>query len=199
MNLSHPVRPLTTLSGLAAILAGSLLIPGCPDDRPELRGGRCEVNSDCDRSLVCRLARCRKECVDHRDCGLGLDCLVGEDGLKGCQLDDELDCQLDSECTDVLVCRGGQCVNECAVDLDCPPLATCAEGEITNEAGEPETVRWCEVPEEEAAPCVYNSDCGPPLICDDDQRCRPECEADRDCIAPRVCVGMRCVLGDGGA
>lgn len=172
-----------------AILATTLLISGCTGDRPELRGGRCEVNSDCDARLVCRLSRCRKECADHRDCGLGLLCLYDESKLGACQLEDELECTLDSECEDVLVCRGGQCANECAVDRDCPPHSECrAEG----------GVMWCDIAEEEAEPCVYNSDCEAPLICDDDQRCRPECAEDRDCIAPRVCAGMLCVLPDGG-
>jgi len=181
---------------------GILLLSGCSGDRPELRGATCEVNSDCDSRLVCRLSRCRRECADHRDCGLGLQCLLNADKLGACQLEDELECRLDSECADVLVCRGGACVNECAVDLDCPPLATCSQS--TGSTPPPpcdassDTPCECHVPEAEAQACVYNSDCEAPLICDDDQLCRPECRADRDCIAPRVCAGMLCVLPDGG-
>lgn len=168
-------------------LLGIVLISGCAGDRPQLRGAGCEVNSDCDARLVCRLSRCRKECDVHRDCGLGLQCLLDRDGLGACQLEDELTCTLDSQCADSLVCRGGECANECAVDRDCPPESECGE-EMS-----------CEISAEAQRPCVYNSDCDAPLICDEDQRCRPECAADRDCVAPRICVGTLCVLGDGGA
>lgn len=180
----------TSLRPALAAALGIVLISGCSGDRPKLRGAGCEVNSDCDAPLVCRLTRCRKECGDHRDCGLGLQCLVDEDGLGACQLEDELECLLDSECPDVLVCRGGECVNECAVDRDCPPDSECrAEG------GEDLS---CQIIQGAESPCVYNSDCPAPQICDDDQRCRLECTDDRDCVEPRVCVAMRCVLGDGG-
>lgn len=35
------------------------------------QGSECELTSDCDAPLVCRIGRCRRECATSRDCAAG--------------------------------------------------------------------------------------------------------------------------------
>lgn len=170
---------------LLALLGAAM---GC--DRPELRtGAECSLNSDCAEPLVCGLERCRRQCVDSRDCGAGLRCLnVGSLG-GGCQLPDEAVCTLTSQCGPGLECRFGTCTTACVTDRDCPPGASC---QFDAEAG----ANACVEPIAEL--CIYNSDCPEPLVCGRDQRCHRECVNDRDCTSERTCVENLCVLRDGG-
>lgn len=173
----------------AWVLAGLILL-GC--ERPGLNSGAaCNLNSDCAEPLACRLERCRRQCIDSRDCGAGLLCLQLSDELGGaCQLPDESRCALPSDCPDQLVCRFGTCTTECAEDRDCPPGASC---ELDEENGASACV------EPIAELCVYDSDCPERHVCTDDQRCEIECvDGMRDCPAPRVCVQNVCQLPDGG-
>ena len=147
-----------------AVLA-VLFASGCVEPRETL-GGQCELSSDCDAPLVCRLERCRKECLTSRDCALGLRCLVANDGLGVCQLPEEATCDLDSDCIDPLVCISEGCTNECASERDCVPGASCIEGRCV----EP-------VPDL----CLYPSDCPFPLVCGDNRLCQVECATDLDC------------------
>ncbi len=188
--------PVPMRTSLFALVAG-LLLSGCASERPKLRGHGCELNTECEAPLVCRLGRCRVECRDHVDCAASLQCLFDDERLGGCQLPDELEpCTLDSQCRercggrcDQLVCRDGRCGQACVEDRDCPHGATCEVGA----AG----VHTCEVQEPRA--CLYDSDCRDGLVCDYDQVCRLECLEDRDCDYPRTCsVDNRCVLPDGG-
>lgn len=169
-----------------------VLAAGC--DRPPLTiGVGCVLNTDCDHPLVCGLERCRRQCVDSRDCGAGLLCLQIGDRGGACQLPDEVMCSLTSDCDPGLVCRFGTCTTECVEDRDCRPGASCEldEGADGMACVEPVTDL-----------CVYNSDCPPPRVCNDDQRCVLECDEstppNRDCPEPRICVEHRCVLPDGG-
>lgn len=183
-----------------------LLAVGCTE-RPTFRGGGCDLNSDCDNPLVCGFGRCRQECRTEVDCALGLDCFndIGS-GLGFCQLPDELDCTVNSNCVErcgrgtdcegKIVCRGGECGQACIEDRDCVEGSICVEED---------SVLTCEPTSPEL--CVYNSDCALGLICDPYQRCRVECVEDRDCEFPRVCRPVEvegfttplCVLeGDGG-
>lgn len=175
---------------LTRAFAGALALVallGC--DRPGLNtGGECTLNTDCADPLVCRLERCRRQCVDSRDCGAGLLCLHIGDLGGACQLPDERTCTLTSDCREGLICRLGTCTTECAEDRDCAPGASC----MVDEAGD----RACVEPVAEL--CVYDSDCPAPLVCTEEQRCELECAEDRDCAAPRVCVESVCQLPDGG-
>lgn len=166
-----------------------LALLGC--DRPvPTFGAACSLNTDCASPLVCRLQRCRRQCLDSRDCGAGLRCLYIDPSEESgvCQLEEEAECTLASECTDGLVCRFGTCTTECATNRDCPPAATCRSDD-----GAPLA---CVEPATEL--CVYNSDCPAPLVCGPDQLCRLECREMRDCRPPRECIDSICQLPDGG-
>jgi len=173
------------------VLLALLTLAAC--DRPQFTSGaRCTLNTDCAEPLVCGLERCRRQCIDSRDCAAGLLCLRVDGTATGvCQLPEEVVCALSSECTEGLACRFGTCTTECVEDRDCPAGSSC-------QLDETEGTRGCV----EAIPelCVYNSDCGPPLICSEDQRCRYECMVDRDCDPLRACSPeFRCIpRGDAG-
>ena len=152
-------------------------LAGC--ERPHLNSGsECSLNSDCASPLICGLERCRRQCVDSRDCGAGLLCLAIGDRGGACQLPAEAVCSLTSECTDGLMCRFGTCTTECAEDRDCPMGATCEHDDASGASA-------CVEPVTEL--CIYNSDCPAPLVCGRDQRCRYECREDRDCPLSRYC------------
>ncbi|MEM9188896.1 MAG: hypothetical protein AAGF12_06955 [Myxococcota bacterium] len=171
-------------------LAGVLLIAllGCAPELPEAIGGGCELNSDCEAPLVCRLARCRKECSTSRDCAVGLDCVQdNQTGLGACQLPDELNCVRDSDCAASLVCTMGECTNECGCTdptvpcRDCPPGAAC----VPRPGGPPACLDTA------TDTCVRNSDCeasDTSFVCAPDQRCRVECTGDADCRFGDVCL-----------
>jgi hypothetical protein len=172
---------------LAASFAG-----GCVP-LPRAVGEQCELNSDCDAPLVCRFGRCRRECELDRDCALGFDCLLNEDGLGGCQVEDEVErCENNSDCAGGLLCIMAECTTECA----------CPEGEPCRDCGGRECVRVqgvasCFNPEDRT--CVYNSECGMDegFSCLGG-RCGTECETDADCAASgRVCATRTFVEPDG--
>lgn len=174
---------LVTLSALAATLLSC--------SRPTVTfGEECEINSQCADPLVCVLDTCRRACVTTRDCGAGLTCLVDTNMPAlggGCQLEEEVTCTLTSECHNpALVCQNGTCTTACGDDRDCAPGAHCT----TDTTGR----RGCF--DQGADPCIYDSDCPEPLVCDRDQVCRLECAGDRDCAAPRVCIASLCQLPD---
>lgn len=173
-------RALAFLCALAAL--------GC--ERPELStGAQCSLNSDCGSPLVCALERCRRQCLDSRDCGAGLRCLfVGAAG-GACQLPEEASCTLTSECTSGLVCRFATCTTECRETRDCGPGATCQRDPASS-------ANACIEPLAEL--CIYHSDCPAPLVCGPGQRCVLECVEDRDCTSERRCIANLCELLDGG-
>lgn len=172
----------------ALAIASLLCAAGC--ERPELASGaECTLNSDCAEPLVCGLERCRRQCVDSRDCGAGLRCLnIGAMG-GACQLPQESECTLTSQCGPRLECRFGTCTTACVDDRDCPPGASCQFDDETS-------ANACVEPIAEL--CIYDSDCPEPLICGDDQRCRLECRNERDCPRNRTCIDNLCELIDGG-
>lgn len=172
-------------------LLASLVAIGIACTRPTLSIGEgCEINSDCASPLICTLARCRRQCVNSRDCGAGLSCLVraGSTSGGGCQLEHERQCNLTSECTPGLVCQNGTCTTMCASNRDCPASAMCT----IDMAG----VQACHDPITQL--CIYDSDCPAPLVCGRDQLCHTECIGNRDCTFPRVCVASLCQLLDAG-
>lgn len=178
---------------LALATLAALALAAC--DRPRFQAGEgCDVNSDCVAPLGCALGACRRQCVDSRDCGAGLRCLVVDPALGGgCQLDHEAECALTSECreqpgADDLVCQNGTCTTQCRADRDCANGATCREDD--------EGVLGCY--EDVVELCIYNTDCPAPMVCGPDQLCRLECLEDRDCTTPRICVANLCELPDAG-
>lgn len=179
----------TSVLFMGALFALAAL--GC---RPVLNAGSdCTLNSECAEPLVCRLERCRRQCVDSRDCGAGLLCLRVEAMGGACQLPEEAACTLTSDCTEGsgLQCQFGTCTTACVEDRDCPPGATCS----AEMDGGPTA---CHEPARES--CIYNSDCPDEMICDALQVCRYECIDDgtRDCEPGQACVNHLCVRADGG-
>lgn len=168
------------------VLAVALLVPACvPSPYGISLGGECELNSDCDPPLVCRLGYCRRECSTSRDCAAGLDCLKDAAGLGACQLPMETSCALDSQCQLPLVCTMGECTNACGACTvpgpcrDCPAGAQCV-ADVDGALG-------CFDPSSRT--CVYSSECGTDgeFVCADDARCRLECTSDCDCRNGEVC------------
>ncbi len=159
-------------------------------DRPAFVVGEgCEVNSDCAAPLVCVIGYCRRQCVDSRDCGAGLRCLIEASSASGggCQLDHERACLLTSECVSAgLVCQNETCTTRCATARDCVSGATCMSDGAGGLA--------CYEPAAEL--CLYASDCPEPMVCGRDQACHFECLGDRDCPFPRHCVASLCELID---
>ena len=169
------------------------LASGCaPSPYGLSQGEQCELNSDCDAPLVCRIGYCRRECSTSRDCAAGLDCVEDNSGLGACQLPRETSCVRDSDCPESLVCTMGECTNECACPPDepcpdCPPGAAC----ITRTDGS----QACLDPSTRS--CVWNSDCDVStneFVCAFDQRCRIECRVGvvpSDCRFGDVCEELR--------
>jgi alpha-tubulin suppressor-like RCC1 family protein len=84
-------------------------------------------------------------------------------------------CDLNSDCTEPLVCRIGRCRRECATVRDCPPGQLCVPSQ---------GLGICLLDDE--ARCTLSSDCPSPLVCLQG-RCANECVGDRDCAAGAVC------------
>jgi len=178
----------------AAMVACALWLggSGCIERTTFTVGGACQLTSQCQSPLVCRLDRCRVDCVATRDCAAGLICLK-EPGSEvgGCQIDDEGTCTSAADCAEPLVCRFETCTTECLNDTDCLAGASCR---VEADAG----VCFDESRNE----CVFNSDCPDGSVCGASQVCYVECYEDRDCAAPRTCdlATHRCFwVGDAGA
>ena len=171
------------------LLLSFAFVPAClPSPYGLSLGSECDLNSDCDSPLVCRIGYCRVECSTSRDCGAGLDCVQGNDQLGACQLPIEKHCTNDSNCPSPLVCTMGQCSNACGSCTapgpcrDCPPGADC----VLDTDG----ALGCFDPSTRS--CVYSSECGqmPTEFCAFDGRCRAECRSDCDCRYGEVCRSM---------
>ena len=151
----------------------------CGEVTRGILGDQCELNSECDAPLVCRLGRCRKECATNADCDARTSCVKDAEGFGACQLADERMCDLDSECPEPLVCRGDsdarQCVNECETDRDCIAGARCleyAEGKGCIDL----VSRFC----------VHDGECAASEFCLGGQ-CREQCRTMRDCGGRWLC------------
>ncbi len=177
------VTPERARLGPALIVA--LTLTGCIGGASKSRGDACDLNSQCDTPLVCRLGRCRVECATSRDCTQRTQCLVDELGLGACQLGDETRCALDSDCPAGLVCGQTRCLNECATDRDCLAGAAC----VRTDGGSDDAcdgASGCVCRDRAQVACLYDGDC---RSGDDPSRwlaciggaCRPECVTDRDC------------------
>ncbi len=159
------------------------LAAGCADDPPKQLGGQCDLTSQCEAPLVCRIARCRKECASTRDCPVGQLCALDDDGLGACLLVEETRCARHSDCPGSLSCIAGRCTHECEEDRDCAPGASCV--------GVDDGMPRCEDPADRS--CARNSDCDGELTCAADGRCRLPCRADRDCREGSACEDGLCV------
>lgn len=89
-------------------------------------GARCARNGECAAPLVCRIGRCRSECVEARDCPQGQVCLIDAEGLGACELPMLDECAL--SCDAPLICASGHCRVTCATASECPGGHVCASG-----------------------------------------------------------------------
>ncbi len=98
-------------------------------------------------------------------------------------------CALDSDCAVGLVCTFGLCHGACVLNGDCPANELCVESGTGASGG----MNVCQLPQE--LKCLYNSDCGLPLVCARDEQCRGQCQTTLDCVSPQVCTtSMVCAL-----
>jgi len=179
-----------------AVMVASLPSAGCTTSRQAI-GGQCELSSECQDPLVCRLDRCRLECASTRDCPVGALCAKDENGIGACLLPDEEVCAVDSDCAGVLRCLGGTCSEECRQNRDCAPgaLCVCVPGmDCEGDMGQ----HLCVNPSGQA--CASTRECPDNLRCGRDGRCRPQCQANRDCVYGDVCQNGLCgpAGSDGG-
>lgn len=181
----------TTLIPLAALL---WLTTSCAPRVDPVVGEGCEINTDCAFPLGCGYGTCRRVCIESRDCGAGLRCLIDRGETSGvCQLPEESRCTLNSECPRGFECVHATCTLNCSVDADCTvPGSVCVE-EIVDGVGT--GLLGCQEPLDEL--CIYDSDCPAepfPFVCAFDGTCQIECNEPRDCVNPRMCVENLCVL-----
>ncbi|RLB52179.1 MAG: hypothetical protein DRJ42_15520 [Deltaproteobacteria bacterium] len=187
--MKHSLLPIAL--GAAFVVFGALLASCSARPLPVL-GEDCSINTDCAAPLGCRIGACRRLCVESRDCGAGLRCLIREgESSGGCQLPEEAVCALNTDCPDGFSCIFATCTVTCAEDADCPvPGSLCLE-----EEPEGSGVFGCNEPLDEA--CIYDSDCPVPYSCAVDGSCQFECRddgSDRDCPYPRECRMNICEL-----
>ena len=169
----------------------AVLALGCAERVAPVFGEKCEINTDCASPLGCKYGSCRRICLESRDCGAGLRCLIDRGETSGvCQLPEEATCTLNSECPPGFDCVHATCTLECVEDEDCSvPGSLCIE-EVVD--GTPTGIFGCKEPLSEL--CVYDSDCPAPYVCAFDGSCQIECVEPRDCVAPRECIANLCQL-----
>jgi hypothetical protein len=94
-------------------------------------------------------------------------------------------CVHSSECSGLLACVQGYCINACDKSKDCLNGARCIKTDEGN---------YCQP--EERRTCVLNSECTTPLVCGVDRQCRNQCAEDRDCLSGQVCTSMTKLCAD---
>jgi hypothetical protein len=91
-------------------------------------------------------------------------------------------CALNTDCDALLVCSFGVCHAQCAGSKDCNPGQRCVKSPAGN---------VCQLVAEST--CLRTSQCDPPLVCAVDEKCRNQCDTDRDCLSDQICaVGGFC-------
>ncbi|MEM9191599.1 MAG: hypothetical protein AAGF12_20665 [Myxococcota bacterium] len=109
------------VSGLAGLMSG------CFSEGFEL-GAQCDLTTDCEQPLVCRLSRCREECAGDRDCPTFTFCVPDNRGFGSCLLPDETNCSSNATCPAGLVCAvdlDRNCRTQCIDDRSCLRSQVC--------------------------------------------------------------------------
>lgn len=111
----------------------------------------------------------------------------GSEGGNVCQLDDEVQCTHNSQCTGTQLCaRDGRCRDVCITDKDCVTDLLC----VTRVCAKPEETIGGALPGrtvvDSGAACVYATDCPADLVCLYG-RCDVECLGDKDCLVGWTC------------
>jgi len=94
-------------------------------------------------------------------------------------------CVHPSDCSGLLICVQGYCVQECAQSKDCSNGGRCIPAAEGNS---------CQPPEKTT--CVYNTECTQPLVCGVDRQCRAQCQGDVDCPSKQYCTPLSKLCAD---
>lgn len=172
-------RSLVLIAFATACVSGA--VPGAP----------CSRTSECESPLVCRLGRCRTECVGDRDCPIGARCLFGTETAGSCSLATEDGCT-GSSCAAGLVCTASGCRDACT-DV-CRGDFTCVAGAcapVDVDAGVPSASR-----------CASTRDCPIANACVDEDGlsvCQTVCTTAADCTGDVACLSTPLAGGGGSA
>ncbi len=138
MRINRRKRPLRALLTTGTVTA--LALWGCSDSTSEKLAAAklaegCVLSSDCAAPLVCVFQLCHKACETDVDCPLTERCVLAvepgvenPDGLKVCQLPEELACKRDKDCPGYEVCGVDfECRDACTTGADCVTTQICAK------------------------------------------------------------------------
>ncbi|HKQ70162.1 MAG TPA: hypothetical protein VJT73_12525 [Polyangiaceae bacterium] len=182
-----------------ALFVGVIAFGACASDEPTPAGlaEGCILNTDCAAPFVCAFRRCHRACNSSRDCHGGERCVVSDRPLHVCQLEDERNCSYTSECPGNEFCAIDlQCRDQCVTNTDCLKdqiciSGTCADKEEFKDGGLTISLPEGGAEASSGQPCLYTSDCTPPLVCRA-LTCSSECLAAADCRAGYDCFDGRC-------
>ncbi len=96
-------------------------------------------------------------------------------------------CLLNSDCDPKFVCLFRRCHQPCDKQSDCQ---LGPDGKHLNCVDVERPYKACLLPQDSR--CLYNTDCGSPLVCAADLRCHAECLDVRDCVSGQVCAAGTC-------
>ena len=174
------------------------IFTACSQNGTRAVSSTCELNNQCQSPLVCRLGRCRIDCRANRDCPLGDLCLIDPSGFGSCQVQQDKHCSYASDCATGLVCKNGACTTSCVVDRDCPSGASCEKDSTLARLPDGGVNSACVL--HQTTHCDTSYDCRfndiATRFCGPSRTCTSECNADRDCRDPLVCMlpMHRCAL-----
>lgn len=176
-----------TDSGVGAAIDGEAPDTLAPDDgldEPDVPGGECEVNEQCDGVAICHEGSC-VGCLGDEDCIEGFVC-EDEACVAGCRDDAGCPtgvcevgacvdgCRDDAGCGEGQVCEGGACTGGCRDDAGCGVGAICEGAACTGG-------------------CRDDAGCASGTICDASV-CAEGCRNDAGCGADQLCLGDACVF-----
>lgn len=179
----------------SSLIAFALLVMAC--EPVAASGAACARTADCTAPLVCGSGRCRVQCRDHRDCAPLSRCIVGDDGLGVCTIEDD-HCESSSECGEDFECRAGSCFDACPRGT-CPAGGVCMDGVCAREepgvdaggvdaATEDADLDGGPIVFPPHEPCVTHAQCGADRVCarilGGAFACRGICTTSAQCAAP---------------
>lgn len=168
----------------------------------------CLSSIDCPENSICLDGRCKPSCLADKNCAIGEKCF-NDHCVALCRQDSECQaheicnanrcqtgCRTNQNCAGHLVCTRNQCINPCEGSAACGPNAICSvvNHRISctcplNFVGRPSANVGCM---RESIACLSNADChSSGLICTNN-RCRQDCNANKDCAVDERCVNNRC-------
>ncbi len=171
---------------------------------PKADGGQpCVYNSDCPSPQVCNQGLCRIECLEDRDCTVGLSCIASRCTLPGTAVVKPdgappgygAPCSLPSDCDPGLVCKTGSCLYECNASVDCAPGLCCFSHQCVTGSVCTTLDGGTDASFEGGAPCSKNADCDDGKWCNGPEQCQAgKCAAalDTPCNSHSSCIQDTC-------